>query len=503
MPSRDLSRTTYRDPTLPTAPIRSGESTRGENALDMDDFYRPLFEVHASGMHDWGVGEGLGVSARSGSADVTVLPGVALDVAGRHISLASGGDAEIGAVDPPPIATLAEVSETGVVVPTAGMAGTHYLVVRWHETFDTDGYNVYGVYRYRETPWLRFMNATGFSDDGTNIVLAEVTIDAAGHVTGMSEGLRREVGISAETIQIRRAERLAGSPDFEVGSGTAGNIRPRSGGGLEVAVADSSDRIDIEAEGGGVFNKLAVAADRIVARRSDGKETVTLDGSDAWLRLGTRGVEGDLVVKDANDRTAVNINGETASVHVGTRGNEGDITIRNNNNHTTVRMDGQPGDIHFGGRLKDTNSNHIGITYAQLRDLIDGGTSNAHSHEIGSLGYWGNPGTKLGIIGGGITIESPYLSDGVSGSALLDFSDHTFSPSGFPPSSTQAHGHRGNFTATPHAIVFPRVLHLSTRDDTFFGVWASGLSTTGVRFDWDIDTKGGWQQLEFLVIGPI
>src|SRR2546428_11488047 len=96
MTSQNLQRTTYRDPTTTGNPVRGDSPTRAENALDMDQYYRPLERVHSSSLHGAGVASGLRVTATLNSSTIIVLPGIALDSSGQHISLASGGNTEVG-----------------------------------------------------------------------------------------------------------------------------------------------------------------------------------------------------------------------------------------------------------------------------------------------------------------------------------------------------------------------------------------------------------------------
>src|SRR6266545_6070842 len=130
MPSRKMSRTSYRDPSLAGQPVRSGDSTHGESNLDVEGYLQPLEQVHGSGLHDWGVAQGLRTSATIGAAGVTIEPGIAVDRDGRHISLAAGSTLEpsyaetttqtvkVGGKDVPTSSVPAAVSLTGVTLPT-------------------------------------------------------------------------------------------------------------------------------------------------------------------------------------------------------------------------------------------------------------------------------------------------------------------------------------------------------------------------------------------------
>src|SRR5205807_1007625 len=161
-------------------PVRADSPTRAENALDMDQYYRPLERIHSSSLHGWGVASGLSATTtlNSPNTTITVLPGVALDSSGQHISLAVSGNAEIGPNADAPGAnpTLAPVTATGVSIPIPPTAsGDKYLTIQFWETFDTEGFQNLGTFRYFHTPWIRLLDVANFVNDGTRIVLAKVS----------------------------------------------------------------------------------------------------------------------------------------------------------------------------------------------------------------------------------------------------------------------------------------------------------------------------------------
>ncbi|MGH3901412.1 MAG: tail fiber domain-containing protein [Pseudonocardiaceae bacterium] len=70
------------------------------------------------------------------------------------------------------------------------------------------------------------------------------------------------------------------------GSGPAGELRARPGGGLELRVADAADKIDLSRDGGS-FATLSIAAERVVVRRDDGTPTLAFDSAAGNLGIGT------------------------------------------------------------------------------------------------------------------------------------------------------------------------------------------------------------------------
>src|SRR5689334_11366345 len=74
--------------------------TGKHHAEDMKDFHLPLVQVQNASLFTWGVVCGLEVSGTLGTGtDVTIQPGVAIDVQGRLLVLADDGFGDIG-IDP-------------------------------------------------------------------------------------------------------------------------------------------------------------------------------------------------------------------------------------------------------------------------------------------------------------------------------------------------------------------------------------------------------------------
>src|SRR5215203_1501887 len=126
MPGRRMSRPTYRQP---NGAIRTDAYRHSDSAIELDYYHRQLERVHGSGLHGWGVADGLRVTATQNSPNLKIEPGVAIDKDGQHISLAEGGTAEIGwHPDVPGTAPMpAAVNADGAVFPTAGLSGDFYV----------------------------------------------------------------------------------------------------------------------------------------------------------------------------------------------------------------------------------------------------------------------------------------------------------------------------------------------------------------------------------------
>jgi hypothetical protein len=216
-----------------TNSARSGGTQRADTLMDTEDYYQRLDAVRGAALHTWGVADGLGVSATPGQPGVTVQPGTALDAAGRTSVLETGGFAVVDpSVDPeqPVNIPTVVIGADGLRLDTAGMsAGTYVFTVTWRE--------VLGETRLirLHAPWLRLLPSAGFQDVGQQVVLAEMSLDATGAVSGVTSGARRSVGVPVERVELRAARVTTGSPTT-VGQSPAAELRGRTDGGLDLLV---------------------------------------------------------------------------------------------------------------------------------------------------------------------------------------------------------------------------------------------------------------------------
>jgi hypothetical protein len=189
---------------LATNTVRTGATNHVESHVDMESHLLPLDRARGAALHHWGVARGLEVTAVAGAPGVTVAPGAALDAAGRTIVLAPGSaavtDPEVAPDTVQDVPTVV-VGETGVTVGTgpADAGRTVLLTLVFREVEAATG----GVLVLRHAPWLRLLPPAGFTDRGDQIVLAEVTLDAAGVVLDLKPGLRRLAGLPAGRLELR------------------------------------------------------------------------------------------------------------------------------------------------------------------------------------------------------------------------------------------------------------------------------------------------------------
>ncbi len=235
--SLSLRRTSYTDPSQPTNPTRQGAVQDGEALVDFTRYEKPLEQIHGSNLHGWGVASGLTVTATLGGPNLQVLPGVAIDGLGQHISLAFGGFAQSTA-NPDRVGDttrLPVTNPTGVTIPTPAPGGSMYLTIQFLESFDLDSLINHGVYQMYHTPWLQLVPTAGFVNDGTSLVLAQVTIDGAGHVTSLAPGLRQGTSLPLQRVSVGNYGLVsAGGTSIGASVPEIGALLPRTAGGLTI-----------------------------------------------------------------------------------------------------------------------------------------------------------------------------------------------------------------------------------------------------------------------------
>jgi hypothetical protein len=402
MAPQRIERTSHRDVTASMTPPRPGSVTHAEGAIDQESNLDAIEKVHGSGLHSWGLGAGLRVRATKAKPSLWVEAGVAIDVEGRHVSLAADGEAELSSPPDPlnPVGTPMTIQAPGtpvaIEVPTAGLAaGDRILTVQFWEALDSKVLSS-GVWRLIHLPWIRLQDPAAFVDNGADgIPLALVRLVAGGDVQSLDAYTRRQAGLPAGTIWVRKGF-AGGSPQEgptgnEVRNVDVGIVRPRnvgagpSGSGLEICVPNGQNEIHLQQTNGSSFRKLALAAEGTVARRQDGAETVTIDAAQAAVVAGTGGAGGAVVARDASSQDAVTLSGDGAAVVAGAGGNPGDMRTRDSNGLDSIVLDGQPGDVRYRGSLIDPNGAHNGVTHGELAQLTGGGSTTLHRHATGNV----------------------------------------------------------------------------------------------------------------------
>ena len=90
------------------------------------------------------------------------------------------------------------------------------------------------------------------------------------------------------------------------------------------------------------------------------------------------------------------------------------------------------------------------------------------------------------------------------GSVTINFATNAVTSTGSGFKSHFIRGSSGNFTSSPHVLVAPTQISLSTYDDTFFQMFSSA-GTSSLMISWQIDTAGKWssQFIDFIVVGAM
>lgn len=376
MTSQKLERTGYRDPTAnnvlvdrydvvgqhPADPnAQAAKRLIAETERDMESYLRPLEQVHAAGPHEWGIAEGLSVTRGSSGSGLTVSPGVALDVDGRHISLAQGSQAEIApSPQAPDLTTAGNVLAAGVTLATTGYQnGPYYLVIAFRESWDSSRA------AWLHTPWLRLVpDASAKLDGSDGVPLAHLSLGSGGQVTNLSDQGRRLAGIPAGALRLRGSKGSASKVDDADG----GEIRARPDGtsaakrGLTLSVPEKGNSIELKqstraptgATQDGAFTELSIRAGKVTARRDDGTATVQMDANLGNVVVGGQGAEGDVLVLDGNGTLMITLDGDDPNVVVGGQGKGGLVTVKDASRKDTARLRGAGGDLEFSGALRHT-----------------------------------------------------------------------------------------------------------------------------------------------------
>jgi len=233
-----LFRTEYWNPS--TSTVRGGSTAHGESLVDMESYLEPLRGALLAALVSPGVADGLRVAAVTGQPGLSVSTGTGVDARGRVAVLDDGGAAVVDQTVPPDQVQnvpVVLVTATGVDLPTVGMtAGDRVLTLTWREVLDTSQGNSNTLLH---APWLRLEDTATFADDGTRIVLATASLDAAGAVTALGAGTRRSISLPTGGLAFRSTGIAAGASPT-VAESTGAKLWPRGDGGLDVVLPGAS-----------------------------------------------------------------------------------------------------------------------------------------------------------------------------------------------------------------------------------------------------------------------
>jgi Chaperone of endosialidase len=417
-----VMRIEYKDPDTGTP--REEATAHGESLVDMESYLLPLDQVRGSSLLSFGVAAGLGVRATTGQPGLTVAPGVALDGAGRLVVLAATGVAVVDPAadpdDPRNIPTVT-VPAAGLRLESAGVSGQRFLTLRWLEVLRT---NIQDTPLLLHAPWLRLPSVSGFQDDGGEVVLARVELDANGNVTGLSAEGRRSAGVVAGRVELR-APRVQLGPGLEqVG---VGELRGRADGGVELAlgsagalrpalsvepVSGSQARLSIQADtvvasraDGSVALAADIAGGSITTHRPDGATTLTLDIPNGRLGLGTPPL-ARLHAKELGGFGPDDAAGVLTSSNV---------PLLSQSDSTAVGALNADGRVAFALDIDHNNHTNAGRGVPTLCDFFDGTRHQAISLKQGRVGIGTqDPTEKLTVTGGGAEVNGVTVGTSVT-----------------------------------------------------------------------------------------
>jgi hypothetical protein len=292
-----MMRTEYLN--VSTGTVRTGATGHGESLTDVESYLLPLDQARGASLHSWGVAGGLTVGATTGQGGVTVTMGTALDAAGHTAVLATSGTAIVDPdVDPNEIVNIPTVTVPagGLSLPTDGLSGDRFVTLTWREVLGSGV--VANAPVLLHAPWLRLVPVAGFTHDGTQIVLAKVSLDAGGKVTGLTADGRRQAGVPAGRLELR-VPRATGGGAPVVDEAPAAELLARPDGGLTLNLLS----------GGAPRPALSVDATTGTAQFPFGLQVSSTGGRTYGL---SAGADGKLRVRDvtgAADRLVVDAAG--------------------------------------------------------------------------------------------------------------------------------------------------------------------------------------------------
>ena len=298
-----LVRTEYWNPS--TGTVRTGSTGHGESLADVETYLLPLTGALLGGAFGSGVAHGLEVSATVGQQGLTVNTGLAVDGNGQPIVLSDDGAAVVdpnapaGQVQNVP---LVLVGSGGIELPTSSLTGAQVLTIAAREALDgTVGAAAWSLVH---APWLQLVPQATFTDDGTRVPLALVTLDATGAVTALDAGPRRQVSPAVGGLTLRRTTVASGQAS-SVGAVAGPSLQSRQDGGLDIVLPGSQAAgvLSVEGTAGNLLARgnvgigttapaASLEIDRGTATTLGLKLSASGPGWGAGLQLGNRGGTG-------------------------------------------------------------------------------------------------------------------------------------------------------------------------------------------------------------------
>lgn len=281
-----------------------------------------------SALHLAGVVAGLEVVVRSG--DLKVLPGLAVDDAGRTIALTDGGRFSIEST--PATGLRNTVGGFAVVTPLFAPlpAGDYELCLVWKETSDGT------TQKLEQTPHFSCAAVSAVAPGPGFVPIARVRWAGNVAASTLSLGLRRHVSsVAGEVVLVAPSRAGLEIHDDRVGAlrGEEGNrvvVEARGGGSVHVA----ADQLTFGDNPPSPLPSATLRADRTASgagqlfladgRGSTGSE---LHGGQGRFRIGGPGADARIAVVDRNSRVAISLEAEGARIRAGAAQTHGRLEV--------------------------------------------------------------------------------------------------------------------------------------------------------------------------------
>ncbi|WP_194814244.1 hypothetical protein [Nocardia sp. XZ_19_385] len=355
-----------------TNTVRSGNPSRTENVTDIENFAIPYTCALTASLHLWGIATGLTATAVADQPGLTIAPGAATDKNGYLIALVAGGiaitDPDIDPTRTTDIPTT-PVSSAGITLSTTDITGTRYLTIRYHEV-TTEGL-LGNAPTLTHAPWIRLQSTTGFDDDGTDLVLAHVTL-ANGKVSALTAQLRHHTGIHADRIQFHKPH-AATTPTLSVAHIPTAELATQPNGSLTLTQTGPEPTFTIDTGGNLGLGTATPTAGLHIDRDATDNLALKLDsagpgwGSGLQLRntsAGARtfglysGSDAKLHIVDVDSSVDRLVIDKTGNVGIGTRQPGRPLHVEG----TEIHSGGNGAGFSFADRTITTLVNNPGAT---------------------------------------------------------------------------------------------------------------------------------------------
>lgn len=396
-----------------------------DHRMDTNHYHLPATRMHDANLHGFGIASGLTVK-KTDTSELTIYEGLAIDVNGRMIPLASIGEeaGQPGKAYIKDVTSDDNLTTVPVVFPTNDLSnGTYFLTIELATTqiLGPDGWTYIpiegrmvtenGSDRIIYTPLIKMQATPSFTNDGTSIIIATVQING-GQISNLTGDDRQLINVKTGEVVFNQGDQIGTGP--EVGEKNRGTIKPISTGGLKIEVPNSNDQIIIQKDSDTNFQNFILKANNLkmldnggrevyqfssssaalfigasgnegdlIVKDGAGREVMHMNGSNAALYIGASGNEGDLIIKDGAGREVMHFDSNNAVLYLGANGNEGDLSIRNNSGNETARIDGQTGHFISNGNIIGGNPARY-VRYVRLFAQGNGPRTVTSEIDLGS-----------------------------------------------------------------------------------------------------------------------